>query len=64
LEHIEIGKLPFFGPIETMIVNRFNEAHTDIDFGDLHIDLEAGLPVELCDLIVRDGEMIIIGTTT
>lgn len=64
LESIELGRLPFPGTVKDKIRSSFNEAHTHIDFRDLHIDLDDALPVKLTDIIVNDGEMVIIGMTT
>ncbi len=64
LESIELGKLPFPGTVKDKIIGSFNESHTHIDFRDLHIDLDDDLPVKLTDIIVKNGEMIIIGMTT
>lgn len=63
LESIELGRLPFPGTVKDKIKSSFNEAHTHIDFRDLHIDLDDDLPVKLIDLIVENGGMIIIGET-
>jgi hypothetical protein len=63
MEKLEIGQLSFIGSIEDRIKNKFNESHTHIGLDDLHIDLEKGLPVELKDLIIEGGEMVIIGVT-
>ncbi|NQT71654.1 MAG: hypothetical protein HQ553_02650 [Chloroflexi bacterium] len=64
LESIELGRLPFPGTVKDKIRSSFNEAHTHIDFRDLHIDLDSDLPVKVTDIIVNDGEMVIIGMTT
>ena len=63
METLEIGQLSFIGSIEDRIKTKFNESHTHIGLDDLHIDLEKGLPVELKDLVIYDGEMVIIGIT-
>ncbi len=63
MEKLEIGQLSFIGSIEDRIKNKFNKSHTHIGLDDLHIDLEKGLPVELKDLIIEDGEMVVIGIT-
>ena len=64
LEAFELGKFPFSGLMTDRIKRKFNESHTHIGLDDLHIDLENDLPVELKDLVIRNGEMIIKGTTT
>ncbi|GEM_PF-1306417 len=64
LESLEIGQLPFIGPLEDKIKDWFNESHTNMSLDDLHVDLEKGLPVKLNDLVLKDGEMIITGMVT
>ncbi len=64
VEAFELGKFPFSGLMTDRIKSTFNESHTHIGLDDLHIELEPNLPVELKDLVVNNGEMIIKGITT